>query len=184
MHVLAGVRPLLRKNGLMIISTNIVNKSDYCMEFNDRGRLQRENNTFWYLSVPLFEYLLRFFRLEPIDCLYHRYTGTDPVRYVKDLDAGYLSVVCRATGDLALASDEWAAGTARNSWEYTELCDYDMLSSQKTSGIGYRRDLDARLSNPNDNRSIDLSGAMRLQEAVIREARPEDSNLLRLSDQY
>jgi 2-polyprenyl-3-methyl-5-hydroxy-6-metoxy-1,4-benzoquinol methylase len=183
MHVLAGVRPLLRKNGLMIVSTNITTREDYSMEFNDRGRLQTERNTFWYLSVPLFEYMLRFFRLEPIDCLYHPYSENDSVRYNKDTGAAYLSVVCRATDDVALASDEWAAETARVSWEYTELCDYDLLASQKTSSIGYKRDPDARFSNPSDGRSIDLSSAIRLQGAVVRATRPEDSHLLRLSDQ-
>jgi 2-polyprenyl-3-methyl-5-hydroxy-6-metoxy-1,4-benzoquinol methylase len=183
LHVLAGVRPLLRKNGLMIISTNIVNRSDYSMDFNDQGRLQTETNTYWYPSVSLFEYFIRFFRLEPIDCLYHPYAENDPIRYVNNLDAGYLSVVCRASDDVALASDEWAAKTARESWEYTELCDFRMLSSQKISSIGYKGRLDERYLNP-DNRSIDLSRAVRLQEPVIRAHRPEDSHLLRLSDRY
>ncbi len=181
-HVLAGVRPLLRKNGLMIISTNIVDRSDFSMEFNDRGRLQAEANTFWYLSVPLFEYMLRFFRLEPIDCLYLPYTSKDSVRYIENLDVGYLSVVCRATDDIAITSDQWAR-TAKGSWEYTELCNFEMLSSQKFSSISYKRGPDQRFVNL-DNRSIDLSSAMRQQEPVLRAERPEDSQLLRLSDQY
>ena len=183
LHVLAGVWPLLRKNGLMIISTNIVNRSGHSMEFNDQGRLQTETNTYWYPSVSLFEYFIRFFRLEPIDCLYRPHAKNEPNFYVNNLDAGYLSVVCRASDDVALASDGWAAKTAREFWEYTELCDFRMLSSQRTSSIGYKGRLDERYLNP-DNRSIDLSRAVRLQEPVIRAVRPEDLHLLRLSDQY
>src|SRR5436190_21309625 len=53
MHCIAGLRPLLRRNGLMVIGTNVVNRGGYSMEFNDRGRLQAEANTFWYHSVPM-----------------------------------------------------------------------------------------------------------------------------------
>ncbi|MDD1751419.1 MAG: class I SAM-dependent methyltransferase, partial [Methanothrix sp.] len=52
LHVLAGVRPLLKKGGLMIVSTNVINRDDYSMEFNNSGKLQTEPNLFWYLSVP------------------------------------------------------------------------------------------------------------------------------------
>jgi 2-polyprenyl-3-methyl-5-hydroxy-6-metoxy-1,4-benzoquinol methylase len=180
MHVLAGVRPLLRKNGLMIESTNVISDDDYRMQFNDRGLLQREEQTFWYLSAPLFEYLLRFFRLEPIDCLYHPYSEGDDVRFVKDKQAGYLSVVCRATDNIALASDDWAARAASGSWEYTALCDYRMLSSQKPAHISYRREWSGGLRQ--DNCPINLSAALQEQEPVVRAERPEDSHILALQD--
>ena len=63
MHVIAGLRPLLKKNGLMILSTNVVKRNDFSMEFNDRGKLQREATTYWYPSIPLYDYLLRYFEL-------------------------------------------------------------------------------------------------------------------------
>ena len=68
--VLAGLRPLIKRNGLMIFSTNVIESADYLMEFNNGGRLQDEGNTFWYISVPLLDYILRYFRLTPLDCVY------------------------------------------------------------------------------------------------------------------
>src|SRR5438552_17516831 len=68
--VLAGVRPLLKRNGLMIVSTNVVVDNGFTMQFNNAGRLQEEANTFWYLSVGALDYLLRYLKLAPIDCLY------------------------------------------------------------------------------------------------------------------
>ena len=95
--VLAGVRPLLKRNGLMIVSTNVVVDDAFTMQFNNAGRLQEEINTFWYLSVPTLDYLLRYLKLAPIDCLYipHRDVKSF-ARLVTDVESGYLSVVCRA----------------------------------------------------------------------------------------
>ena len=43
-HVLAGLRPFLKKNGLMIITTNVINRDDWSMEFNNSGNLQSESS--------------------------------------------------------------------------------------------------------------------------------------------
>src|ERR1700730_15487702 len=98
--VLAGVRSLLKRNGLMIVSTNVVADNTFTMQLNNAGRLQEETNTFWYLSVPTLDYLLRYLKLSPLDCLYisHRDIKST-VRYVTDAESGYLSVVCRAKDD-------------------------------------------------------------------------------------
>lgn len=74
MHVLAGVRPLLKKNGLMVVSTNVIKRGDHTLTFNHQGSLQRELNTFWYHSVPMLDYLLRTFKLVPIDFLFCPHT--------------------------------------------------------------------------------------------------------------
>src|SRR5207237_67553 len=71
LHVLAGLRPALKKGGLMIVSTNVINRDDYSMEFNNSGKLQKEANTFWYLSIRMFDYMLRYFQLVPIDLSRH-----------------------------------------------------------------------------------------------------------------
>ena len=99
--VLAGVRALLKRNGLMIVSTNVVIDDAFTMQFNNAGRLQEETNTFWYMSVPTLEYLLRYLKLAPIDCLYisHRDIKSS-VSNLTDVESGYLSVVCRAKDDL------------------------------------------------------------------------------------
>jgi hypothetical protein len=120
--------------------------------------------------------------LAPIDCLYlpHR-DITAPVWYVTDLESGYCSIVCRAQ-DAVLSSkdDDWMRNSARESWEYTGLIDWDLWNRQKTTNITYSGLVSASLLRE-DMDAIDLSKAV--SEKVIR--RPEttcDAHILRLSD--
>jgi SAM-dependent methyltransferase len=182
MHVLAGLRPLLKKNGLMIVSTDVVNRFDYSMEFNDRGKLQREATTFWYPSIPLFDYLLRYFKLLPIDALYHPFDRDDSVRFTESFESGYLSVVCRATDDPAFdADDTWAPESIEDSYESIMLWDQERLARRPPSAIGYRREPDARFLRP-DKRSIDLWKAVRELPPVRSADRSQDAHTLLLAD--
>ncbi len=182
MHVIAGARPLLKKDGLMILSTNVVNRHDFSMEFNVRGKLQREGNTFWYPSIPLYDYMLRYLRLAPIDCLYLPYSERDSVRYVEGLDAGYLAVVCRATDQAAVEpDDEWAQRSSKGSWEIINSSDIRMLEKQPHSRIRYKAKVDSRFRKA-DGLSIDLPRAVKEMPPVYRAEKPEDSNWLRLED--
>lgn len=171
-HVLAGLRPLLKKDGLMIVSTNVINRDDFSMEFNDHGKLQTELNTFWYLSIKMFDYMLRYFQLVPIDCLYYKYPLKDDVRYAKDFDAGYLSVVCRAVSDRGTAfNDKWLNRSINESWEYL-LCNQKMMDAQSSSDINYRA----------GNGAIDLSKHLRQSKPLEAAPHPHDTHLLRLAD--
>ena len=182
MHVLAGVRPLLKRNGIMVVSTNVINRPELSMEFNEHGKLQIEPNTFWYISIPLFDYLLRYFKLSPIDCLYLPHPPTDPIRFAKGFDAGYLSVVCRATDDVPVADDdEWARRSVRKSWEWIGLCDEAALSNQPVSSIAYRQDAGSSGAGV-QRQSINLQEAVRHRPPTLRALCPQDSHLLRLGD--
>jgi 2-polyprenyl-3-methyl-5-hydroxy-6-metoxy-1,4-benzoquinol methylase len=172
LHVLAGLRPLLRKGGLMIVSTNVINRDDCSMEFNKQGRLQVEPNTFWYLTVPMLDYMLRYFQLEPIDCLYYKYPPSDSVRYAKDVDVGYMAVVCRAVDDRgARFNDKWLSESIRNSWEYL-LCDQKMIAAQERSRIEYR----------SQNGPVELGDYCRKGEPLGVAAHSHDTHLLKLVD--
>lgn len=183
-HVLAGARPLLRRNGLMIVSTNVINRPGLSMEFNDHGKLQDEQNTFWYLSIPVFDYLLRYFRLLPIDCVYMPRTTKRPVPEDPAFNAGYLCVVCRATDEFVHGRDDaWAAGTMIASWEYANLVDTAMLSGQGLSDIRYGKALDQSALNP-DGRSIDLKRSVDQNPPLIYATEPQDTHLLQLGDRH
>jgi 2-polyprenyl-3-methyl-5-hydroxy-6-metoxy-1,4-benzoquinol methylase len=139
MHCLAGLRPLLKKNGLMIIGTNVVKRDGHTLEFNNAGRLQAESNTFWYHSVPMMEYLARYFQLVPIDALYFPHSPVNPATYVPGMDLGYLVMICRAVEeDQVPDGDEWAKRSRAQSWEFQGLCDRAMMNRQPWSEIGYR----------------------------------------------
>jgi len=147
-HVLAGIRPLLKKNGLIIVSTNVINSSEYRMEFNNHGRFQEEANTFWYITIPLLEYMLKMLKLKPIDCLYYPHDNTmadesitkenSRFSFFNDKPSGYLSVVCRAvdTPD-ADKDDDWMKNATIGSWEYLELTDWTRVENNPTSDIKY-----------------------------------------------
>lgn len=182
MHALAGLRPLLKKNGLMIVATNVVNRFDYSMEFNDRGKLQREATTFWYPSIPLFDYMLRYFKMLPIDALYHPYGPDDPVRFTEGFESGYLAVVCRATDDPAFGSDDpWAAESIEDSYETILLWDQERTRTQAVSKIGYRAKPPAQVWRE-DGRCVDLWKLVHAQPPVLTVERSQDAHTLLLGD--
>lgn len=179
--VLAGVRPLLKKNGLMIVSTNVVADDSFSMELNNGGRLQEELNTFWYVSVNALDYLLRYLKLEPIDSLYLPHKAIrSAVRYVTDVPSGYLSVVCRAREDVVAGKDDaWMSRSARTSWEYNSLIDWKVCHRQETSTIGYSG---ARLERGKDR--VDAASPARglCGRELSRAEKPSDAHILRLND--
>ena len=129
-----------------------------------------EANTFWYPTVRLFDYLLRFLKLRPLDCIFtpHAAVKSD-LKLVFDKPSGYLSVICRATDDVIPAEDDqWMRACASASWEYLWLVDWQRASDQPVSTIGCERE-----------EGIDL--ALDLKSVGPAE-RPEDGHLLRLTD--
>jgi SAM-dependent methyltransferase len=172
MHVLAGIRPLLKKDGLLIVTTNVINHGGHHMEFNRAGALQTEANTFWYPTIPLYDYLLRYFQLLPIDHLYFRYPSSDKVRYAKEHESGYLAVVCRAVGEReSSAGDNWMSESVNKSWEYLS-CDQARINLQPRSSIGYR----------SDNGRIDLYDRVRTSPCLEKAQAAHDTHLLKLAD--
>jgi SAM-dependent methyltransferase len=180
--VLAGLRSLLKRNGLLIVSTNVILDPGHFMEFNDRCRMQIEANTFWYLSVPLFDYMVRYLKLAPIDCTFVPHTAVrSDVDYVFDKPSGYLSMVCRATDDvLAMPDDTWMAQAARKSWEYIGLAGPDRMQSAPVSQIAYKHDINPAFVRP-DGRSIDPWNAVGAMPPTTI-AGEQDTHLLRLGD--
>jgi SAM-dependent methyltransferase len=180
--VLAGVRALVKRNGLMIVSTNVVADSSFTMQFNNAGRLQEETNTFWYLSVPTLDYILRYLKLAPIDCLYisHRDIKSS-VRYMTDVESGYLSVVCRARDDLLPArEDDWMRKSAQQSWEYAGLIDWDSCSRQAVTQTPYSAIIEKELLRDNTG-TIDLLKALPMK-AIHEAQKSSDAHVLRLAD--
>jgi len=180
--MLAGLRSLLKRDGLLIVSTNVLAEPGFHMEFNHQGRLQVETNTFWYLSVPLLDYLLRYLRLAPIDALYLPHSSIDSdVDYLCDKPSGYLSVVCRAADEpLPSQDDSWLAGSVQQSWESLGGVDWQRADAATRSRITYDRQPDPRFVRP-DLRSIDLWAAV--QQGIPAEIRSkQDTHLLMLSD--
>lgn len=134
--VLMGIRPLLKRNGLLVLCTNVIVERGYSMEFNAHGRMQKECNTFWYPTIPLLEYWLRMLRLAPLDVAFmpHEAAGD---RYLFDKKSGYLAVVCRAVGPGDSDADAWMGSAAALSVDFQRLVDWDKINAQPASGITY-----------------------------------------------
>jgi hypothetical protein len=154
----------------MVVSTNVVNRQDYTAEWNAGGRLQPETNTFWYLSIPTFEDMLRYFRLRPVDCLYTRHSAGHGLPNAHGLDTGYLSVLCRAT-DEETVSDRWSMASRAQSWEVRGLCDFQRAAQQARSTVA-GPDADLRL----------FEAAQDPARQVISAGRPQDGHTLMLAD--
>lgn len=171
LDVLAGVRPLLKRNGLMVVSTNVVIESEWTAEFNSAGRLNKETNTFWYLSVPTLDYLLRYLRLRPVDALVVPEAAfRQPLRGVIQKQTGYLGVLCRAD-DSTIDTDEWMSRSVAESWECRHRTDWRRAQRQSRSDIRLRTDEVA------DPLAVDL-----IRRADVPATR-DDGHVLRLAAQ-
>ena len=182
--LLCGLRPLLKRKGLMIVSTNVIIEDGYSEQFNDAGRMQDETNTFWYLSVKLFDYLLRYLKLAPIDFLYTPHAAVrSGVKLVFEKSSGYLSVLCRASDEvLATRDDEWMAISARHSWEYRDIYNAKMAKRQPVSSIAYKGQLEKRFFRE-EIECLDLWKGVNNTKPLTLAEQTSDTHTLRLSDQ-
>lgn len=180
--ILAGLRPLVKRNGLFVVSTNIIQDPGYFMEFNNAGRIQDESNTFWYISVPLLDYMLRYLALAPIDAcfLWHSSLAQPGVRLRFDKPSGYMSVVCRAVDDVIPSQgDGWMARSAEHSWERRGLSDWQMAKDQPLSSVVYRRPPN-REAWHSDTETLDLWKFAQTMPEISSVSNLEDSHTLML----
>jgi SAM-dependent methyltransferase len=180
--VLSGVRPLLKRDGLMIISTNVTLAKGFSMEFNNEGRIQQEENTFWYISIELLDYMMRYLKLAPIDCIYFLHSNIKSnVRLVFDKPSGYVSVLCRATDNvLSTEEDQWMHKSAKSSWEYRFLSNWELAKHQPKSSIQCKNQIDKQYYRK-DIECLDLWKAIN-QTSPATVNKESDSHKLRLSD--
>lgn len=173
MAVLAGIRPLLHRNGLMIVSTNVILEEEPIMAFNVEGRMQPECNTFWYFSPSCLDYVLRYLRLEPVRVIYARHDRMGPhTAFRSGTHAGDISIIARAT-DRA-ADDAWMADSVANSWESLWLLDWARANSQPVSGI--------RLSGGNQPARVDVAEEVFSGRATPADFARNDTHRLLLGD--
>ena len=180
MHTIASVRPLVKQNGLFLVSTNVINEVSDTMQFNTAGRQEAESNTFWYPSISLLEYFLRYFNFAPIDCVFV------PIESKCIPGYGNISIVCRAVGQAQAlaANDNWGKDSIRHSWEYLSLSKQRYGSQTPDSTIGYA-------VPPALQDQVNRTGSINLYQAVNElgcqvdgtTSNIQDTYLLRLNDQ-
>jgi 2-polyprenyl-3-methyl-5-hydroxy-6-metoxy-1,4-benzoquinol methylase len=177
LSVLASLRALVKRDGLVLVSTNVTLDADPVADFNAWGRMHAEPGTFWFFSVGLLDYVLRYMRLVPIDCEYmpnrawasEEYAGLGR-RQDFPKESGYLSVACRAVD--RVDADDWMSESMRVSPEYQGSTDWALADAQPRSGIAY--------DGPESGEGIELARAVRERAPVMPPTATNDSHVLSL----
>lgn len=192
--VLTGLRAALKRNGLMVVSTNVVVDEEAFADFNAGGRLQVEPNTFWYLSTGLLDYALRYLKLAPLATAYQPHETMDTEwRMRTSKRSGYLAVLCRAVDEIVpSAGDEWMADSAARSWEYEWLVDWERAAAQPVSKIRAKPAAPSPRGDLGTSRwerltrkappVIDVTRSVEASPPIVSAAKPADSHRLSLGD--
>jgi hypothetical protein len=100
---LLHVRSLARTGGAVVVESWLDGRDGMAAHFNAGGAFTPERNTYWFATVPLFDYLLRLAGLAPVDCRYWYAPSGGTLR---------LAALCRVMPTpVARGQDEWIAGT-------------------------------------------------------------------------
>jgi 2-polyprenyl-3-methyl-5-hydroxy-6-metoxy-1,4-benzoquinol methylase len=173
LHSLFETRALVRTGGIAIISTYLINDDSYTMRFNVEGSFRPETNTFWYISAGLFDYMLRYTKLAPIDCL--RVGSGDDW-------CGYAAVVCRAVDHVLPSSgDQWMARSEKESWEYEWNSRLDPSDSRLVDPVPYTGAYAREFIRP-ETGTVDLQKAVKFMPSLERLGEIRDTHFLKLND--
>lgn len=131
LHTLAMARSLVRTGGLMLIETYAAIDEKYAMFFNAHGMFASDPSTYLLPSVPLLDYLFRYFKLQPIDCAYWGRVQ------IGEHQCARVATMCRAVDEVvAEPADAWihdASGIV----DYLTLCDWSLIENREHDPVGY-----------------------------------------------
>ncbi len=174
-HVLAMARSCLKEGGLMIIETAAINEPSYSMRYNytGKGYIYGWTDT-WFIDVPLLDYLCRFFKLEPLDCVY----AATPHKICPNLIR--IGVVCRAVNTILNTRGDDTMIESSYNYDYNTIVRYDLTTEKNPAPVPFEIDKNG-LSLRKDINTCDLY-------ATINNRKPmeltKDHAILKLSDLY
>jgi SAM-dependent methyltransferase len=115
-HLLGYARTLVRPGGIVIVETAALLNESYTLQYNFNGSkyIYQWYDT-WFISVPLLDYLLRFCRLAPIDCIYLDH-GDNPLR---------IAVACRAVDKVVPDVRETLMADCARNFDYSIIVEDD-----------------------------------------------------------
>jgi SAM-dependent methyltransferase len=175
LHTLAMARSLVRTGGIMIVELFSVIDEQFGMFFNKGGMFTPDPSSYFLISVPLLDYVLRYFKLAPLDCV-HGQHSTVGGRY----KCARVAVVCRAQNDvLATAGDTWMS-EATKIVDYLTLFDWSVVDKSAADPVTYQKTAAATVFRKD-------TGTCDLYETVLKSA-PMDlvkqDSIIRLADLY
>jgi SAM-dependent methyltransferase len=131
LHTLAYARSMLRTGGLMIIETFGIESAEPAMYFNSAGRLAKDPSTYFLPTTSLLNYVQRYFKLRPIDCVFELQYDVAGHRTLR------VAVVCRATDEVLNDGDEWMLEAA-HMVDYKTLIDWDNIAGAGPTFVPYK----------------------------------------------
>ncbi|MGB0748657.1 MAG: methyltransferase domain-containing protein [Magnetospiraceae bacterium] len=170
---LGRARGLLRDGGIMLIETSAVLDTDLVFHFGAKGEFYNSTD-YHHPSVTLLDYLLRFFRLRPLDLSY--FFQTKSRDGTKDLYR--LCVACRAEDHWLPEPDDAWMGMDRQRFDFAEVVDWDALTSDLPE-VPYLQACAAVPCYREDGKTLDLMATLRANAPFDA---PEESFKLLLAD--
>ena len=161
LHTLAMARSMIRTGGLMIVETFATADQEQGMFFNTDGRFTTDPSTYFLITAPLLDYLLRYFKLQPIDCIYGMPAEIGPHKTMR------IATVCRAVNDV-VAGNDWMRQAA-TIVDYVTLIDWDGIDKSEGDPVPYRNELG----------TVDLFYTVTTKQP--HDLRPEDA-IIKLAD--
>jgi 2-polyprenyl-3-methyl-5-hydroxy-6-metoxy-1,4-benzoquinol methylase len=171
-HALGMARSLVRTGGLMIVETLAAIDERDVMFFNSGGAFYPDPSTYFAVSVPLFDYLLRLFKLLPIDCAASRQS------VIGGRQLARVAVTCRAINEIPVKGDPWIEETTKEV-DYRTLVDWEAIDRSGSDPPAYGRPA-SRFVDP-------VSGSCDVTRTVMRAppmALPEQVAIIALEDLY
>jgi SAM-dependent methyltransferase len=173
LHVLGAVRSCLREGGLAILETAAVRSDRYELRFNFTGTRYIYGWTdVWFPSLPLLDYLCRFVKLEPIDCVYLGPSDSACPDVVR------VGLVCRAVSRFIHREAEQLLEESTRNLEYSSVLQRDIPRHQGEGDVAYALD-DRGMRRHTDTGTCDLLGSV---EATRPLPYSRENIVLRLGD--
>jgi SAM-dependent methyltransferase len=173
LHVLGTVRSCVRAGGLVIVETAAVRSREYDLRFNFSGTRYIYGWTdVWFPTVALLDYLCRFVKLAPLDCVY--LGPSDP----GCPDIIRIGIVCRATEHVVPREAEVLMEQSTHNFEYSSLLRRQVPRGPGEEDVPYEMDK-AALHGCSNVETCDLIAAV---ETTAPLSYSRDQLLLRLED--
>ena len=126
MQGLALIRSLVRTGGQVVIETAAALSDEHVGYFNALGANASDTHDYWTLSLPLLDYLLRYFRFKPLDCAYFPYEAPNGRQMVR------VAIACLAMEQqLPAPEDQWMIAVMGQRDDETEYPNWDSPNSRE-----------------------------------------------------
>jgi 2-polyprenyl-3-methyl-5-hydroxy-6-metoxy-1,4-benzoquinol methylase len=171
---LAAVRGLVRNGGILLVETAATLDDSIAMHFNAAGRFFGGTN-YWEPSLPCLDYMLRFLRLRPLDCIYLNAKAHANL----PLPVGRVCIACRAVdAPVAESHDDWMR-TDRDR-DFSEFLDWDAVATD-AAPVPYDAARAGLVFRDRATGTIDVAASVRAMDEFP--VGPEQCRLA-LSDKY